>query len=143
MRRLLFLLVLALPLAAAPKLEDLSWMTGHWSATVDGWVMEEVWLAPSGGIMLGMHRDVKGIRSTFEFIRIAQSGGGVVYLAQPGGRPATSFPLIEVTSTRAVFENPQHDFPKRIIYTLADGRLCARVEGDGEKAQEWCWTRRQ
>ena len=142
MRRLLFCLAIALPLCAEPKLEDLSWMTGHWAGSSDGWDMEEVWTAPAGGMMLGMHRDVKGSKASFEFIRIAATKDGVIYFAQPGGKPPTPFKLTEVTSSRAVFSNPEHDFPKRITYTLSDGRLCARVDGDGEKAEEWCWTKK-
>jgi hypothetical protein len=141
-RRLLLLLAFAVPLTGAPTLDDLSWMAGHWRGTVDGMEMEEVWLAPAGGVMLGMHRDVKGAKTSFEFLRIAATGDGIVFLAQPGGRPATSFPLVEATASRAVFANPEHDFPQRIVYTLTEGRLCARVEGKGAAAEEWCWTRR-
>jgi hypothetical protein len=142
MRRLLLCLALTLPLFAEPKLDDLAWMTGHWSATIDGWEMEEVWLAPGGGMMPGLHRDAKGAKAMFEFLRSAQTPEGIVYFAQPGGKPPTPFKLTEVTPTRAVFANPEHDFPKRIIYTLQEKRLCARVEGDGEKAQDWCWAKR-
>lgn len=142
MKRLLLLFALALPLSAQPKLDDLAWMSGRWAATIDGWEMEELWLPPAGGMMLGLHRDVKGAKASFEFIRIAQTPEGIVYLAQPGGKPPTPFALVEVSPTRAVFANPKHDFPQRITYTLVDGRLCARVEGEGEKAQEWCWTKR-
>jgi hypothetical protein len=124
------------------KVEDLSWMTGHWGATVDGVDMEEVWLAPSGGVMLGMHRDVKKTKTFFEFLRIAPTPEGLAYLAQPGGRPATAFLLTEVSPTRAVFANPNHDFPQRITYTLEEGRLCARVEGEGQPAESWCWSKR-
>jgi hypothetical protein len=142
MRRLLCCLALTLPLAAEPKLDDLRWLAGHWADTVDGWAMEEIWTEPAGGVMIGMHRDAKGAKVSFEFIRIAATPEGIVYFAQPGGRPPTPFKLTEVSATRAVFENPQHDFPKRILYTLQEKRLCARVEGDGEKAQEWCWTKK-
>jgi hypothetical protein len=142
MRRLILLLTLSLPLFADPKLEDLSWMAGHWTGSSDGWQIEEIWLAPGGGVMLGMHRDAKGEKASFEFLRIAQTAEGIVYLAQPGGRPPTPFKLTEATATRAVFENPKHDFPQRILYTLRDGQLCARVEGGTETPQEWCWTKR-
>jgi len=41
----------------------------------------------------------------------------------------------------AVFENPAHDFPKRVIYRKnGEGTLSARVEGDGtekEKPQDY------
>ena len=141
MRRLLFCLAIALPLCAEPKLEDLSWMTGHWSATIDGLQMEEAWTTPAGGMMLGVHRDVKGNKASFEFIRIAATTDGIVYFAQPGGKPPTPFTLVESGRGRAVFANPKHDFPKRIVYWLDDSRLCARVEGDGEGAEQWCWTK--
>ncbi len=44
-------------------------------------------------------------------------------VAQPGGADPTEFVLTELTGTRAVFDNPSHDYPKRIVYELsaADG----------------------
>lgn len=135
-----FLLLLAL--SAQPTLDNLSWMSGHWTSTKDGLVMEEVWTGPRGGVMLGLHRDAKGAKASFEFMRIAETNGEIVYLAQPGGKPPTPFTLVELDGKRAVFANPQHDFPKRILYWLEDGKLCARVEGDGESAEQWCWTKK-
>lgn len=138
MRRLFCLLLLALPLFADPKIEDLSFMAGHWSA--DG--VEEVWLAPKSGLMTGMNRSIgKGGRASFEFLRIAVTPEGITYFAQPGGKAATPFRLVEVKDDRAVFANPEHDFPKRIIYFKRDAQLCARVEGDDGKGPEWCWSR--
>jgi len=143
MRRLtLFLsLALALPLCAATKLADLEWMSGHWAATIDDVEMEELWTPPSGGVLLGLHRDVSKKRTSFEFLRITETNDGIVYLAQPGGQPPTSFALTESSANRVVFANPAHDFPKRIIYWLKDGQLCARVEGDGDSGEQWCWSR--
>ena len=64
----------------------------------------------------------------FEYLRIVERDGGLVYIAQPGGRPPTEFVLTELTTTRAVFENPRHDYPRRIVYELSDeGRLSATV----------------
>ena len=139
MRRLLLLLFIAAPLFAFDaKLDDLSFMAGHWSG--DG--IEEVWLAPKNGLMTGMNRTIssKG-RASFEFFRIAETPDGIVYLTQPGGRPATPFKLIALENQRATFANPEHDFPKRIIYFKKDAQLCARIEGDDGKGEEWCWSR--
>ncbi len=141
MKRLLFCLALALPLSAA-TVADLAWMSGHWKGTVDGTVMEEIWTDPRGGMLLGMHRDAGANGKTFfEFLRIEETKEGLVYLAQPKGAVPTPFRVVEITQNRVVFANPRHDFPQRIIYTLVDGRLCARVEGDGSEAEEWCWTK--
>jgi hypothetical protein len=36
--------------------------------------------------------------------------------------------LTELSPTRAVFDNPRHDYPKRIVYELsAGGRLSASI----------------
>jgi hypothetical protein len=138
MKRLTLLLCLALPLSAAdPEVEDLAWMSGHWS---DGRV-EELWLAPKADLMLGMNRTILANgRAAFEFFRIAKTGNGIAYLAQPGGRPPVPFPLVESKPGRVVFVNPSHDFPKRIVYELRDGKLCARAD-DGKDGDEWCWSR--
>lgn len=139
MKRILLLLCLTLPLFAAdPAVSDLAWMTGHWS---EGNV-EEIWIAPKGEVMLGMSRTIrKNGKVGFEFIRIARlEDGSIAYLAQPGGRPATAFKLVESKPGRVVFTNPEHDFPKRIVYELREGKLCARTD-DGKDGEEWCWAR--
>ena len=70
---------------------------------------------------------------------------GADYVAQPGGRPPTRFTLVESSARRAVFANPAHDFPQRILYWLDDaGALHARVEGPkGGKTvgMEWTWRK--
>ena len=131
---------------AATNLSELGWLTGHWTGIQDGMDMEESWLAPKGNTMLGLHRDVKHDRTvSFEFLRIEASAGGITYWASPRARPATPFHLIEATGKKVVFENPQHDFPQRIIYWLSnDDALHARIEGTlrGQAAsEEWTWRR--
>jgi hypothetical protein len=133
--------------AAAPEISSLSWMAGSWEGRdASGLEMEEVWTTPRGGMMLGMHRDVKGDRlASFEFLRIESGPEGLVYQAQPRGRPATAFPLKEAAGRKVVFESLQHDFPQRILYwSTEDGALHARVEGmlKGKlEGEEWTWRR--
>jgi hypothetical protein len=132
------------PGVTPPSLESLAWMAGSWASDSAGARIEEHWTAPAGGLMVGMHRDVKpGKRAAFEFLRIAADAEGIAYLAQPGGRPVTRFPLKSAGAKSVVFEKPDHDFPKRIHYWLDEqGRLHARVEGnmgDKEASEEWCW----
>ena len=60
----------------------------------------------------------------FEYLRIVERNDGLVYIAQPNGATPTEFVLTEIGETRAVFDNPRHDYPKRIVYDLsAEGRL--------------------
>jgi len=124
------------------RIDDLAWMAGSWASREGGKVMEEHWTAPAAGLMLGLHRDVAGGRAAFEFLRIQENDGAVTYLASPRGRPETPFALVEVAAQRAVFANPEHDFPQRILYWRVRESLCAAVEGllDGETIrEEWCW----
>ena len=62
----------------------------------------------------------------------------------PGGRsPPTEFTLTAHAAQRAVFENPQHDFPKRIIYERRGDVMNARIDGGegSEQAMEWRFSR--
>ena len=78
----------------------------------------------------------------FEFLRIVERNGGLVYVAQPDGKPPTDFTLTALSATSATFENPAHDFPKMIRYTKrADGTLEASV-GDGGGKDETFVLRR-
>ena len=126
----------------------LHWMTGSWAASIDGVEMEEHWTTPRAGMMLGLHRDVFASgKGFFEFLRIEDGPEGPVYLASPMGREATPFRMIEIGDRRAVFANPENDFPDRITYWMKDGgTLCARAEGqegDEPRSSEWCWKRAQ
>jgi len=123
-------------------IDRLAWIAGHWVGEADGVRTEELWMPPSGGLMLGLHRDVVPSGGTFfEYLRIESDAEGIVYQAGPMGRGPVPFRLSEATEGRAVFENPDHDFPQRIIYSLDErDRLHARVEG-GERVEEWVWQR--
>jgi hypothetical protein len=132
--------------AQAAGLQDVAFLAGHWGGEQRGLRMEELWTAPDGGTLLGLHRDVaRGRTVSWEFLRIEEKDGVVTYWASPGGAVPTPFRLVESGANRAVFENRAHDFPQRILYWLdTEGRLHARVEGPAsapEKAMEWTWTR--
>ena len=125
--------------------EDLAWMAGHWASESDGTRSEEGWFAPAGGILVGLHRDVRPDgRAFFEYLRIESGEDGVAYVASPMGRPGTPFALVACGDARAEFENPEHDFPQRIVYAVEGDELVARIEGrvDGEsRSSEWRWRR--
>lgn len=128
---------------AEATMDDLVFMAGAWVGTQGQTETEELWTAPKAGIMLGVHRDVMASgRAAFEYLRIERDADGIVYQASPQGREATPFRLVEIGRDRAVFANPQHDFPQRIAYWLEDGRLRVRVEGEAagqRRALEWSW----
>ncbi len=79
--------------------------------------------------MLGVSRTIRDdSMRAFEYLRVVERDGGLVYIAQPGGGSPTEFVLTELDATRAVFDNPRHDYPKRIVYELSDdGGLTATI----------------
>src|SRR6185295_6898107 len=100
------------------SISELAWISGDWQTAPGGRAaIEEHWTQPSGGSMMGMSRTVVGEKTAeFEYLRIEQRGESIYYVAHPKARcPGTDFKLTQVTATEAVFENPEHDFPKRII----------------------------
>ena len=119
--------------ATSFKIADLAWMAGDWQTPAGGRrQVDEHWTAPLGGVMMGVSRTVTGGKMTeFEYLRIVERADGVFYIAHPNARtPGTEFKLTKLTGDQATFENPQHDFPKRILYKKnADGSITASIDG--------------
>ena len=148
MLKLTFLTLFLLPSLSAQTLSiaDLSWIAGDWQTAPGGRVqIEEHWTNVAGGSMMGMSRTVAGEKTVeFEYLRIEQRADGVYYVAHPKARcPGTDFKLTKSSTTEAVFENPQHDFPKRIIYRkTGDDSLTASIDGgQGTKAMSFSFRR--
>jgi Domain of unknown function (DUF6265) len=122
---------ISLPAPAKAVIGDISWLAGAWVGTrSSGSSIEECWSPPLGGAMLAVSRTVNtsGKMVAFEYLRIVERDGGLVYIAQPGGAKGTEFTLTELSGTRAVFDNPRHDYPKRIVYEIsAEGALSATI----------------
>jgi hypothetical protein len=109
---------------------DLTFMAGCWKHEGNGRTVEEHWLAPAGGSLMGVSRTVAGGKTVeFEFLQIRDLPEGVFYIARPSGQPEARFKLTTKSVDAVVFEDPTHDFPQRIIYRRVDGGLHARVEG--------------
>lgn len=112
--------------------QDCKLLVGAWRGEMDGLTFEELWSAPDGGIMVGAGKAYKGDKAFFfEYLRVTREGEGATYAAQPMGRGATAFPMIESGPRHLVFENPEHDFPRRLHYELTgDGKtLSATLTG--------------
>lgn len=123
---------------AAVAISQLGWLAGHWRMERGGRVVDEQWMAPAAGVMLGMSRTIaRGKVVEHEFIQIREGpGGALYYIAMPAGQKEAAFQIVSLSATEAVFENPQHDFPQKISYTLQPGgSLLAAIEGPGKDGQ--------
>lgn len=124
---------------------DLGWLQGDWCGEREGVQNEEHWSSAKAGVMLGWHRDIRDDQlAGFEFMRITFDAEGIRFHAQPGGKPETVFPATKHEPGLIVFEQPGHDFPKRVTYRReADGRLYARIDDgtDAGPSMAWTWSR--
>jgi len=120
---------IALPSPAKATIADMTWLADAWVGKRRSRSIEERWSPPLGGAMLGVSRTVsRGKMVAFEYLRIVERKGGLVYIAQPGGRRPTQFVLTKLDKNRAVFVNPRHDYPQRIVYELSKkGALTASI----------------
>lgn len=139
------LLAGAMLAVAASDVDSLSWMAGSWTADKDGATVRETWLPPLGGAMAGAGQTNRpGRRPFVEHMKITAEPAGVTFTAILPGQPPTPFVLKPGPDGEAVFENPAHDYPQRVIYRRCGEDLCAAVEGAVKGAlrrEEWRYTR--
>jgi hypothetical protein len=115
-----------------PKIEDFRRLAGTWAIDQNGRRITEVWMPPDGLTMLGMSRTVAEENTVeHEFLVLRQElDGRITYTAKPSGQAETTFTLVKCSATEAVFENLDHDFPQRILYSSdAEDSLFAAIEG--------------
>lgn len=131
---LLILMVLGTGAGAGQEsgVDKLAWMSGCWAFDDGKQKVEECWMRPAGQSMLGTSRTIAGGKTVFtEYVQIRDAKGEIAYVVSLGlsARPV-SFKLIKNTDNEIVFENPEHDFPQRIIYRReSPDNLFARIEG--------------
>ena len=141
---LLFILVSGIATASSSndaaslpdRLQSLAWLLGDWERVglAEGRRGHERWRV-DGGRYSGVGRTLEGTRVLFEeTLRIELVDDELVYVAEVAGnaRPVR-FRCIEQSSGKVVFENPAHDFPKRIAYAVDGDRLEVRISGDSHE----------
>src|SRR5436190_15285776 len=120
-------ILVALPLCAG-EIDKLAFLAGCWA----GPGSFEMWMKPEGGSIMGAGRTVRnGKVISTEFFSVSECTEGVTLHVQLRlATKATPFRAKEITSSSVIFENPEHDFPQRIIYRRQeDGSLLGRIEG--------------
>ena len=106
-------------------------MAGCWETSSPQRTVEEQWTAPRGQTMLGTGRTVRDGRTTeYEFVVISVKDGRLAYEAHPSGQPSAVFLSSELSDTRVLFQNSDHDFPQRVAYERQSAdALLAWIEG--------------
>lgn len=117
------------------RLEAATWLVGEWMAQDGDRVVLESWRLVSPDTFEGLGETRTGADGTIvaaEALRLVRMADSVFYVAKVAHNPYTvSFRLNDCPPARLVFENPAHDFPRRLEYTQADDGLMSVVISDG------------
>lgn len=133
-------LVAAAPVAAqAPaSIAQAAWLGGCWQTVRGKTTIEEQWMAPAAGSMVGMGRTLReGRLDDYELMIIRAKDGRVDYEAHPMMQPTAVFTATVVSDTLLQFENPRHDFPKLVAYIRrGNDSLVARIAAGPAKGDQ-------
>lgn len=121
------ILMLAALCAYSAELDKLTFIAGCWA----GQGLFEMWMKPEGGSILGISRTIRKSQTVeTEFFHVSEGKDGVVLNVQLKlATQTTPFRAKIITANSVTFENPEHDFPQRIIYTRDGDNLTGRIEG--------------
>jgi hypothetical protein len=115
----------------SPEIDRLTWLLGTWQGTTNNFPFYESWADDQERGFKGKgFRIVDGDTVFGETLRLESRGKDVYYVADvEHNADEVAFKLVRITDTQVVFENPDHDFPQRFIYTRRDdGTLYIRAE---------------
>ncbi len=109
------------PAASNPRaaIQGMDWMAGTWSGAMWGGTFTAYYTTPEGGKLLShsaLHREGKQAFYEFELFEIR--GQHVVLQPFPRGKQVTPLTLAshDPKNRIATFENPDKDYPTRIVY---------------------------
>jgi hypothetical protein len=137
----LFYSICLLAIACSQKpiihLSDLEWLIGVRSIEQDQMLIYESWSKTSDELLTGKsYYTENGDTMLLETIEIKQVDGEIYYcpsVSNQNDGKAIEFKLTSKKTNELVFENPEHDFPKKIVYIQEGNNINAWIEGDGKK----------
>ena len=115
---------------ATPTLDDLNWIVADWRGKHSGsGEFYESWTRTGDHFVGSGYQVADGDTIFGESLRIEDRDGALFYVAGVSHNASEiGFLLVNCSKHRAVFENPDHDFPQRITYELSeDGTLYVRA----------------
>lgn len=119
------------PAADAKWLDQL---VGKWEGDVGGDRYVEEWQKVSADTYEGKAVTWKGDQAvSSEHIRLTHFSDHWLYLVNPGGQGVTCFVRNTSDASTWIFENKEHDFPKRVGYRIAGDALTAWIAGKDDQ----------
>lgn len=119
------------------SIADLSWLMGTRTTEQENMLIYESWEKTNDELLSGRsYYTENGDTMLLETIEIKQIDGELFYcpsVANQNEGKAAQFKLTSNNPNELVFENPDHDFPKKIVYIKENNNINAWIEGDGKK----------
>ena len=129
-------LAMAVHANAQTSLSKLEWLLGSWNRTnaKPGRTGVEVWSKISNQEFIGKGINLRGTDTTFvEKLKLIIRDNKIYYVADvPENKEPVLFEMTLQSGTNVTFENPKHDFPKKITYELSGNKLKATISADGK-----------
>lgn len=116
------------------KIKKTNWLLGKWENKVDEGVLTENWKRLNDSTFQAESFFIKEKDTLhFESITLQQKGEELFYNStvkgQNNDKPVT-FNMTSETDKKSVFENPKHDYPQKITYSLINkDSLVAEISG--------------
>lgn len=115
--------------------KKLAWLEGTWNRinAKSGRTGNERWTRISGTELHGLGLTMKGTDTvSIEKLKLVIKDENIFYVADvPENKGPVYFRITEITETSFSCENPEHDFPKKIIYQKDEKKLKATISGNG------------
>ena len=143
--RIFILLLLVLPtglqqdITSANAFKKLSGLVGAWHMNTKRGTIGEEWKSISENHLQSRGYFIKSGIDTIvnETVALERKNDGIYYtstVANQNNGQSVPFKLTAIDNKSFVFENPQHDYPKKIVYELVSAdSLHAFTEGGGKR----------
>lgn len=118
------------------SVKSFHWLKGSWQMQTRRGIIIEKWAVVNDSTLAGesIMTGTDGTEIPLEKIELAFRNGSYYYIPtvkNQNGEQPVEFKITSHSETGFVAENPQHDFPKRISYTLVNKDSIHAVIDDG------------
>ena len=116
------------------KFSELCLLKGTWGMETTKGNLYENWVINNDSTMTGKSYRLNNTDTVLlEIVALVKRGSHILYIASAEGQnnqQAVAFKLMKWDNDTFIFENPEHDFPQRVIYALPKHeKLHAWIEG--------------
>lgn len=127
----------------AQKILPFYWLVGHWATETSDGTVYETWKIKDDKTLhaLSYMKTTKGDSIALEEVALTFKDDAFFYIVtaknQNDNKPV-AFKMTTSNGDSFAFENPEHDYPKKITYTFEreKNQISASIEGNG-KLKEW------